>query len=178
MESGDHSTDAGISIKDLYHELKQIAKMRMIGQPAGQTIQATVLAHEAWLKLTRNQKDWNDRQHFLSSASIAMRHILVDNARRKARLRHGGELFRAEESIIEQIEFPIPDKLVLLVDEAVEELEKKDRFRAQIVMARFFVGLSNGEIAQELDVSEKTVERHWQAAKVWLYRWVTKETKG
>jgi RNA polymerase sigma factor (TIGR02999 family) len=167
----------GISAGSLYRELKRIAEQRMIGQPDGQTLQATVLAHEAWLRLKHTGRDWNDRQHFLAAASKTMRNIIIDNARKRSRKRHGGEFKRLDPFILDKIKAPLSDELTLLIDEGLTQLEKVNPIHNQVVLAKFYVGLTNLEIANELGVTERTIERYWASAKVWLYRWLRSETK-
>jgi len=171
------SLDDGVSVGSLYRELKRIAEQRMIGQPGGQTLQATILAHEAWLKLNHARKEWNDRQHFLAAASKTMRNMIIDNARKRSRKRHGGELQRLDPFILDKIKVPFSDELTLLIDEGLTQLETTNPVHTQVVLAKFYVGLTNLEIADELGVTERTVERYWASAKVWLYRWLRSEIK-
>jgi RNA polymerase sigma factor (TIGR02999 family) len=128
------------------------------------------LVHEAWLRLGADQQPaWQNRAHFLTAAAEAMRRILVENARRKLRLKRGGDRERVEldESAIEP---PAEDEKVLQVHEALETLASVDPQKAEIVKLRFFVGLKNDEIAALLGVNEKTVRRHWEVAKVRLFQ--------
>src|SRR5262249_17534646 len=128
------------------------------------------LVHEAWLRLGGDdQPAWQNRAHFLGAASEAMRRILVENARRKLRLKHGGgnEHTELHESAIEA---PVEDEKILQVNEALDALATEDPQKAQIVKLRFFAGLNHDEIAALLGVNEKTVRRHWEVAKVRLFR--------
>lgn len=150
----------------------------MAQMPAGTTLQPTALVHEAWLRLSRRKADWQGQGHFLAGAATAMRHILIDEARRKTRLRHGGGLNRAETVGVAELAAPGPDERLLLIDEAVRALEKIDPLRAEVVVARFFGGLTNREIAEALEIGERSVDRHWAAAKVWLFRWMQSASKS
>jgi RNA polymerase sigma factor (TIGR02999 family) len=154
----------------VYAELRRLAAHKMAQEKPGQTLQPTALVHEAWLRLAgSNQQQWRGRDHFFSAAAEAMRRILVDNARRKQRVRHGGGLQREE---IESIDLPIaaePEKC-LQVNEYLEQLAMEDPVKAEVVKLRVFVGLSVSEIASVLNCSEKTVQRHWTFAKAWLSR--------
>lgn len=160
----------------VYDELRKLAAAKMARENPGQTLQATALVHEAWLKLIGGQGErrWNDRTHFFAAAAEAMRRILVDNARRKLRVRHGGELERVDLEAI-QVAAPGPDEDELLaVHEALDELATLDARKAELVKLRFFVGLTFAEAAEVLGVSEITAKRDWAFARAWLYR----STKG
>ena len=154
----------------VYDELRKMAAHKMAHEPPGQTLQATALVHEAWLRLAASHsQEWRDRQHFFGAAAEAMRRILVDNARRKRSRKHGGTLERVDLNAT-NISSGQPDEKLLLVDDALERLAADDPVQAQVVKLRFFVGLEHQEIAALLGVSEKTVRRHWNFAKVWLYQ--------
>ena len=173
LESPAFGIDALSSIDpEIYVELKKLAARRMAQQYRGITYQPTMLVHEAWLRLSTHNKTWNDRQHFIATAAITMRHILVDNARRKSRLRNGGAYVRTQSDRIGMLAAPSPDDAIIRVDEGVCELEKLHPLRARVVIGRFFAGLTNAEIAESLGIGQRTVERHWSAAKLWLYRWM------
>jgi RNA polymerase sigma factor (TIGR02999 family) len=154
----------------VYAELRQIAGARMSHEAPGQTLQATALVHEAWLRLGGDaQPPWQNRGHFFAAASEAMRRILVENARRKLRLKRGAgqERVELEESVIEA---PAEDEKIVQVHEALDALAQEDPQKAEIVKLRFFVGLGHDEIAALLGVNEKTVRRHWELAKVRLFQ--------
>jgi RNA polymerase sigma factor (TIGR02999 family) len=154
----------------VYDELRRLAAAKMAQEAPGQTLQPTALVHEAWLRLGgENQPAWQNRGHFFSAASEAMRRILVENARRKLRLKRGGSQGRVEleESAIVA---PAEDEKIVQVHEALESLAREDAQKAEIVKLRFFVGLGNEEIAALLGVNEKTVQRHWEVAKVRLFQ--------
>lgn len=153
----------------VYDELRKLAAHRMAHEAPGQTLQPTDLVHEAWLRVAAGKdQHWNGRAHFFAAAAEAMRRILVERARRRKRLRHGGAQERVEldESAIAA---PAEDDKILLVSEALEALETEDPVQAQVVKLRFFVGLTEGEVAKAIGVSEKTVQRYWLHAKAWLY---------
>jgi RNA polymerase sigma factor (TIGR02999 family) len=154
----------------VYEELRKLAAAKMAQEKPGQTLQATALVHEAWMRLVGpdEQKSWNGRGHFFGAAAEAMRRILVDRARQKARVRHGGELERVD---LEHVTLATEDsdETVLALHEAIEKLALESPQKAEIVKLRYFVGLEHAEIAQALGLSEPTVRRHWAYARSWLY---------
>ncbi len=152
----------------IYHELRRLAAASMAQHP-GQTLQATALVHEAWLKLAGGDSSrWRDRQHFFRAAAEAMRQILIDRARRRLRLRHGANGQRIP---LDEIEVAAPEKeeILLQLDEALMDLRTISPERAEIVNLRFFVGLSEAEIGGILGVSERSVQRQWRYARAWLF---------
>jgi len=156
----------------VYTELRRLAAARMASQPSGHTLQATALVHEAYLRLKKSgREEWANRAHFFSAAAEAMRQILVENARRKRALRHGGGQQRVNLEDV-PISIDVEDGKVLEVDEALELLAAEDAAKAEVVKLRYFVGLNHQEIAEVLGLSEKTVQRYWAYAKVWLYQHV------
>jgi RNA polymerase sigma factor (TIGR02999 family) len=160
----------------VYQELRRLAAAKMAREAEGQTIQPTELVHEAWLRLVGDGgQTWENRTHFLGAAAEAMRRILVDRARRKSALRHGGGQFRLD---IEGLDLAAAnsDERILLVDEALEQLRAQDPEKARIVILRFFGGLTNQEIAAHLNLGERTVERQWSFAKAWLMRSISART--
>jgi RNA polymerase sigma factor (TIGR02999 family) len=150
----------------------------MARQPSDQTLQTTILVHEAWLRMSSAPGKWRDEGHFFAAASVTMRHVLIDYARRKSRQRRGGKMHHLSLADISELEAPGRTDMVILIDEAISELEKLNPERAQVVIDRFFGGLTNQEIAQRLGIGERTVERHWAVAKVWLLRWIQNETRS
>ena len=169
VEQGDFQAAGGL-LPLVYDELRRIAAAKMAGEAPGHTLQPTALVHEAWLRLGADQqRKWQNHAHFLASAAEAMRRILVEHARRRLRLKRGGgrERVDLQESAIQA---PAEDEKIILVNDALEVLAKEDPHKAEIVKLRFFVGLSQGEIAALLGVSEKTVKRHWEVAKVRLFQ--------
>jgi RNA polymerase sigma factor (TIGR02999 family) len=156
----------------VYDELRRLAAARMAQEAAGQTLQPTALVHEAWLQLVGpGERSWQNRAHFFGAAADAMRRILVDKARRKARLKRGGGQARVD---IEDVEIAgtTPDEDVLRINEALQRLEQEDAEQARIVVLKFFSGLTNEEVAENLGVSERTVYRQWVCAKARLLRLV------
>jgi RNA polymerase sigma factor (TIGR02999 family) len=155
----------------VYEELRRLAAVRMARQSPGQTLQATALVHEAWLKLAGNQSHhWNGSKHFYFTAAEAMRQILIDRARKKQRVRHGGRLERVDPDEIDIVAPILADADILLaLDEALDELEKLDSLKARIVKLKFFIGFAEKEIADQLGVTDRTVKRHWAYAKAWLF---------
>ena len=154
----------------VYNELRRIAADRMARESAGQTLQATALVHEAWLRMVSDgDRSWQNRAHFFGAASEAMRRILIDRARRKSSLKHGGG---NEHLNIEGLELAetTPDDKVLLVNEALKQLEASQPERARVVVLKYFGGLTNKEVAETLDIGERSVDRHWMCAKNWLFR--------
>ena len=153
----------------VYEELRRLAAARMARESAGQTLQPTALVHEAWVRMVEGgARTWNNRAHFFGAASEAMRRILIDRARRKARLKHGGGQERLSLEHLEIAE-SLPDDKILLVDEALERLEKQDPETARVVVLRFFGGLTSEEIAGLMGTSERSVRRQWAFAKTWLF---------
>jgi len=154
----------------VYDELRRLAVARMAREMAGQTLQPTALVHEAWLELVGDgHRNWQNRAHFFGAAAYAMRRILILKARRRSRLKHGGGQVRL--NIDEQeVAAVAPDDKILLIDEALKELEKSDPQQGKIVVMKFFGGLTNQEVAQNLGIGERTVEREWACAKAWLFR--------
>jgi RNA polymerase sigma factor (TIGR02999 family) len=156
----------------VYRELRQLAASRMAQELGGQTLQPTAIVHEAWLRLTRNENQiWESRRHFFGAAAEAMRRILVENARRKSRLKRGGGQSHVS---LEGIDLAgaTPDDKILLINEALERLQAEDPEKAQVVVMKFFGGLTNQEVGESLGVTERTVERQWAYAKAWLFQTV------
>jgi len=160
----------------VYNELRRLAAARMAQEPVGQTLQATALVHEAWLRMVGDgDRTWQNRAHFFGAAAEAMRRILVENARRKSRLKRGGGQVRLD---IESLDLAAttPDDKILLMDEALEQLQAEDAEKAHIVVLKFFGGLTNQEVAENLRVTERTVERQWAYAKAWLFQRIKAQT--
>ena len=152
----------------VYEELRMLAARKMAAESAAQTLQPTALVHEAWLRLVRSpEQNWQNRAHFFRVAAECMRRILIDNARRKQQVRHGGGQQRVPLEQVDIMQDLDPERL-LHINEALDRLAAQDRVKAELVKLRFFGGLQNNEIAQVLGVSERTVERNWRFAKAWL----------
>jgi RNA polymerase sigma factor (TIGR02999 family) len=153
----------------VYDELRRLAARRLAQEAPGQTLQATALVHEAYLRLAGDSRDaWDNRWHFFAAAAEAMRRILVEQARRKGRVRHGGGKSRIDlEEACSLVESPSDDLLAL--DEALTRLAALNPLRAEVVRLRFFTGLTMSEVAQTLGISLPTAERYWAFARTWLY---------
>ena len=151
-------------------ELRRLAASRLANEPQGQTLQATALVHEAWLRLvSAEHQTWQNRGHFFAAAAEAMRRILVENARRKKQLKRGGQWQRIDWEGLDLAGLE-PEERMLAVDEALEELAQMSQVEAEVVKLHFFVGLEHKEIAALLQISERTVYRYWDFAKAWLYQ--------
>ncbi len=154
----------------VYKELRRLAAARMAQEAPGQTLQPTALVHEAWLRLVGNgNRTWQNRDHFFGTAAKAMRRILIESARRKSRIKRGGGMHRLDIEEVD-LEAATPDDKVLLIDEALEELEAEDPEKAKIVVMKFFGGMTNQEVAANMGVTERTIERRWAYAKAWLFQ--------
>lgn len=174
-----HQGEAGASghlLPLVYDELRRLAAARMAQEADGQTLQATALVHEAWLRLVGDgaPTNWQSRTHFFAAAATAMRRILVENARRKKRLKRGGGQSPLNVEDLELAE-PSPNEDLLLIHEALSKLEQVHPQQAKIVELKFFGGLTNEEVAQHLGVAERTVYRQWVCAKARLFRAVRHE---
>jgi RNA polymerase sigma factor (TIGR02999 family) len=155
----------------VYDELRRLAAQRLANEPPGQTLQATALVHDAFVRLVDvdRQQKWNSRGHFFGAAAEAMRRILVENARRKARMKHGGDLVRQELNEAD-IVAPLIKHDLLALDEALNGLAMEDREKYELVKLRFFAGLTIAQAADVLGISTSTADRHWAYARAWLYR--------
>ena len=153
----------------VYEELRKLAAHKMANEAPGQTLQPTALVHEAWLRLTGNEnQEWNGRGHFFAAAAEAMRRILVENARRKQRVKHGGAMQRIDLTTLD-VAIITHDEHLLAVDEALDKLAARDPLGAQLIKLRFFAGLSNVDAARMLGIPERTAKRTWAYARAWLY---------
>ena len=157
----------------VYEELRLLAAQKMSHEPPGQTLQATALVHEAYIRLVGSEdQNWSGRTHFFAAAAEAMRRILIDNARRKQRLKRGGgqEKVGLDDAEL-AIEAPSDDLIVL--DEALAKLASIDKVKADLVKLRYFAGLTLEQAASILGLSQTTVKRHWTYARAWLYHNIT-----
>ena len=154
----------------VYGELRKLAAHKLAHEQPGQTLDATALVHEAYLRLVDVDKAqaWNSRGHFFAAAAEAMRRILVDQARRKRRPKHGGDQQRVP---IDEVTLPADDRFLdlLALDEALEELARRQPLKAKVVKLRYFAGLSNEDAADCLGISPATAKRYWAVARAWLY---------
>ncbi len=154
----------------VYNELRHVAAHKLASQRPGQTLQATALVHEAWLKLAgHGHREFAGRAHFFAAAAEAMRQILVDKSRRKAALKRGGACVR-EPLHESRIEFDAPADELLAVHEALDELAAEEPLAAEVVKLRYFVGMTIPETAEALEISPRTADRHWLFARAWLKR--------
>jgi RNA polymerase sigma factor (TIGR02999 family) len=156
----------------VYEELRVLAAQKLSKEQPGQTLQATALVHEAYLRLVGGEaRNWQGRRHFFAAAAEAMRRILVDNARRKKSLKHGGRHGRVDLGSAEPAAQAPSDDLIAL-DEALTELAQEDPMKADLVKLRFFAGLSIDQAAHALGISRATAIRHWSFARAWLFNQV------
>jgi RNA polymerase sigma factor (TIGR02999 family) len=168
VQQGD-PTGAAELLPLLYDELRKLAAQKMANENPGQTLQPTALVHEAWLRLTRAEdRGFQNRAHFFGAAAEAMRRILVENARRKLRLKHGGGQRRLDLSELD-VAIASDDETLLAVSEAVEKLAAHNPVGAEMIRLRFFAGLSNTEADELLGLPERTARRTWAYARAWLY---------
>jgi RNA polymerase sigma factor (TIGR02999 family) len=154
----------------VYHELRHLAAGKLAREAPGHTLQATALVHEAWLRLVGDDKRrFENRTHYFAAAAEAMRRILIERARRRHAVRHGGEYERVplEEDLLAS---PVDDDQLLKVNDALQRLELKHPIQAQVVKLRYFAGMSNEEIAGLMNISLSTVKNYWVFSKAWLFR--------
>jgi RNA polymerase sigma factor (TIGR02999 family) len=157
----------------VYRELRQLAARKLSHEKPGQTLQATALVHEAYLRLVGVEgQTWKSKTHFFATAAEAMRRILIENARRKHRLKRGGERQRVD---LEEGEVSVdePSQDLLAVDEALTKLAQTDKEKAELVKLRYFAGLTIEQAAEVLGISPTTAKREWTYARAWLYRCIT-----
>lgn len=154
----------------IYQELRSLAASKLAKESPNQTLQATALVHEAYIRLvdSKSDKEWDHRGHFFGAAAEAMRRILVDKARRKRAVRHGGEMSRTELAESRIVSGPTDDQ-ILLAHEALDKLAAVDPVKAEVVKHRFFVGMKNTDVAKVMNLSEATARRHWEYARAWLF---------
>ena len=153
----------------VYNELRRLANAKLRHEAPGQTLQATALVHEAYVRLVSGGSEsgpWNSRRHFFSAAAEAMRRILVDRARKKKSAKHGGAMKRVE--LDNDMLARGRDEEIVALDEALERLEEQDKVKAELVKLRFFAGLTNKQAAKALEIGEATADRYWAYARSWL----------
>lgn len=154
----------------VYEELRRLAAGKLARERPGQTLQPTALVHEAWLRLTGSTgQHWEGRTHFFGAAAEAMRRILVENARRKLRLKHGGGAQAIDLDAVE-LAGPLPDTELVALDEALTQLAQVDQEAAELINLRFFGGLTQARAAEELGISRSSADRSWVFARAWLYQ--------
>jgi RNA polymerase sigma factor (TIGR02999 family) len=170
IEHGDpHAAEQLLPL--VYDELRKLAAERMAQEKPGQTLQATALVHEAYVRLVDVGKvqQWNSRGHFFAAAAEAMRRILIETVRRKQSHKHGGDFARQELDAVDLAAPESPDE-VLALDEAMQKLAEQDKSAADVVRLRFFAGLPLSEVAKVLDISPRTADRLWAYARAWLHQ--------
>jgi len=175
VEQGDpHAAEQLLPL--VYDELRQLAAQKLVQEKPGQTLQATALVHEAYLRLVdvEQAQQWNSRGHFFAAAAEAMRRILVERARHKASHKRGG---RAQRIDLDSLEVAAADRghELLLLDDALRELEQHDAQAAQLVKLRYFAGLGHQEAAEALGISRRAADRLWALARAWLYQQIGEE---
>ena len=173
IEQGDsHAADQLLPV--VYEALRELAAEKMANERPGQTLEATALVHEAYLRLVdvKRAQHWNSRGHFFAAAAEAMRRILIDNARRKRTRKHGGSRQQVNLDAVAALTRRPTDDLLAL-DQALTRLAQEDPVKAELVKLRYFGGLSVQQAAQALGISRATADRYWAYAKVWLYQAVT-----
>lgn len=175
VRKGNREATAALFQK-VYDELRQIAALRLSHEPSAQTLQPTALVHEVFLRLVHSdlRKDWTSAGHFIAVAAEVMRHILVDNARRKRRLKRGGDRHRVHIEL-EAVGATIDDEQLVNLDEALNELAKEDPVKARLVVMRYFGGMTIEQACEVLDISRSTAHRHWTYARAWLFNRIRKE---
>jgi RNA polymerase sigma factor (TIGR02999 family) len=173
IEQGDPHA-SGQLLPLVYDELRRLAAQRLAQENPGQTLQATALVHEAFLRLVDTEKvqHWNSRGHFFAAAAEAMRRILIEQARRKRRLKHGGDRKRVDFDEALSIAAD-PSQELLALDEVLNRLEATDPLAAKVVKLRYFAGLTMPQTAEVLAISLRQAERNWTFAKTWLHRELT-----
>jgi RNA polymerase sigma factor (TIGR02999 family) len=177
IEQGDpHAAEQLLPL--VYDELRRLAAAKLAQEKPGQTLEATALVHEAYVRLVGTPaagaaREWEGRAHFFAVAAEAMRRILVEKARWKRRQKHGGGLLRVDVELA-NIDAPMPDADLLALDEAMTRLAAQDPIRARLVQLRFYAGLSNEAAARVLGISGVTAKRYWRYARAWLHREIGK----
>ena len=168
IENGD-SNAASELLPLVYDELRKLAKARMLHEKPGQTLQATALVHDAYLRLvgSESEKQWDSRGHFFAAAAEAMRRILINRARDKKRQKRAGDRKRVDFDNI-QVAMDTPSEELIRLDEAIGQLEEKDALAAKLIKLRFFAGCTSAEAAKILEISTATADRYWAYARAWL----------
>ena len=172
VQAGDEAAASRI-LPLVYGELRRLAAAKLAHEAPGQTLQPTALVHDAWLRLGGDrQPHWENRAHFFGAAAEAMRRILIDNARRKQRDKHGGGLLRVNWENLD-VAATTDSETLLAVDAALERLARHDPTGARLIELRFFAGLTNVEAARVIGLSERTAKRTWAYARAWLHKELT-----
>jgi RNA polymerase sigma factor (TIGR02999 family) len=177
VQRGD-SKAAGELLPLVYDELRRLAAHKLSHERAGQTLQATSLVHEAWLRVAgAESRKWEGQRHFFAAAAEAMRRILIENARRKQRQKRGGGWERIDAGQIQLAE-PLPSNDLVALDEALTELARRDPPAAELVQLRFFAGLTQQQAADLLGMSRRTADRTWAYARAWLFQQIAGDKKS
>jgi RNA polymerase sigma factor (TIGR02999 family) len=163
----------------VYEELRQLASAKLAHEKPGQTLQATALVHEAYLRLVDvdQAQHWDSRGHFFAAAAESMRRILIENARRKERTKHGGDFARVDIELANLPTRMAPEDLIAL-DEALERLRQVDPVKAKLVTLRYFGGMTIEQASEVLEISRVTAHRYWTYARAWLHRRITGKGSG
>lgn len=172
-EHATDNTDAAALLQEVYDDLRALAARKLASEPPGQTLQATALVHEAWLRIAAGRDArWNDRRHFYAAAAQTMRRILVDNARRKLAVRHGGGWLRVDDPDFNALRAEAlgPEGDVEALALALQELARSHPRHTRLVELRFFAGFTLEQAAEAVGVSEPTAKRDWAFARAWLFR--------
>ncbi len=178
MSAGDDLTASKL-LPILYEELRELARRRLVNEPAGITLQATALVHEAYLRLVGDENArWENRGHFFAAAAEAMRRILVERARRSRAVKHGGGRERISLDAVDVGDPTEPTEDLIELDAALMKLEAQDAIRSKVVKLRYFAGLTIDQTAEALGISHATVERYWTFSKAWLRAEMNREPPG
>ena len=172
--SGERDVSAEQLLPLVYEELRQVAARKMARETPGQTLQATALVHEAWMRVGGDNQSWENRAHFFGAAAEAMRRILIDRARSKRAGLNGGGLERVDIGDVE-IVAEVPDDELLAVHEALDKFAAHDAQKAELVKLRYFAGLTIHEAAEVLGISAPTAKRYWAYARAWLLREISRQ---
>lgn len=175
IEDGD-PTAASKLLPLVYEDLKRLAAVKMANERPGQTLQATALVHDAYLRLvgSAGSQNWSSRGHFFAAAAISMRRILIENARKKQRVRHGGGRKRVDLDVV-NVADPENYEFLDALDQAIDGLAEENPTAAQVVNLRYFAGLTIEQTAKSLNVSVRTANRHWAYARAWIYQRISDE---
>lgn len=171
-QDGGRSADALLPL--VYDELRRLAYARMAMEAPNHTLQPTALVHEAWLRMVNDAgRDWQNRAYFFSAAATAMRRILIDHARRKCALKHGGGQQRLDLDAMDEaglnMDDPDVNEKILMVEEALSQLEESYPLWANVVTMKYYGGMTDKEVAETLDIGDRSVRRYWAFAKAWLF---------
>lgn len=172
--SGERNASADQLLPLVYQELRRVAAQKMARETPGQTLQATALVHEAWIRVGGESQSWESRAHFFGAAAEAMRRILIDRARSKRAELHGGGLERIDIGDVE-IVAEAPDDELLAVHDALDKFAAHDPQKAELVKLRYFAGLTIEEAAGVLGISAPTAKRYWSYARAWLFREISRQ---